>query len=239
MGDFAGALASGQELIRMGRDAGIRAFRCWGEAIRGHVLQKQGLLPDAIRSQQKALELAKIIPDYLYHIIARTELALCYLSQGDWQAALTELETCQRFAAQHNVVEPYGHVSTLNNLAEVYLFIFEHGGRTDRLIWLEKARVACQAGTKASSGCRLQIPKAMRLQGTCEWLREKPAVAQSWWQKSLAEAERMGMRYDEGLTHLEIGQRLGEREHLERAETIFGEIGAALALAKTRDVLKR
>lgn len=238
-GDFAGALASAQELIRMGRDAGIRAFRCWGETIKGHVLQKQGQLQDAIVCQQKAIELAKIIPDYLYHIIARTELALCYLSQGDWQAALTELETCQRFAAQYNVVEPYGRVSTLNQLAEVYLFIFEHGGRSDRSVWLEKARVACQSGTKAAAGCKLQEPKAMRLRGTCEWLRGKPAIAQRWWQKSLAQAERMGMRYDEGLTYLEIGQRLGERRHLEKAEGILGEIGAALAVAKVKDLLQR
>jgi hypothetical protein len=39
----------------------------------------------------------------------------------------------------------------------------------------------------------------------------------------LALAEEMGMRYDLGMTYLEMGQRLKERAHLEKAETIFDE----------------
>jgi hypothetical protein len=48
----------------------------------------------------------------------------------------------------------------------------------------------------------------------------------------------MDMRYDEGMTHLEIGQRLGEREQLEKAETIFAEIGTELNLEKVRKLLQ-
>jgi len=44
-------------------------------------------------------------------------------------------------------------------------------------------------------------------------LKEKTAQAKGWWQKSLAEAETLGMPYELRLTHLEVGQRLGEREH--------------------------
>lgn len=75
----------------------------------------------------------------------------------------------------------------------------------------------------------------MLLQGRYEWLRGKPESARRWWNKCLAEAERMGMRYDEGMTHLEIGQRLGECEHLDKAEAIFAEIGAELDLMKAVD----
>jgi tetratricopeptide (TPR) repeat protein len=239
LGDFAQALAYSQELIRMGRDAGVRALRCWGETILGDVLHRQGKLPEAIACQQRALELAKAIPDYLYHIIAGTELALCHLSQGNWRASLSELESCQRFAIDHNVVEPYGRVSLMNNLAEVYLYAFEHDDPSERASWLDKAGRACQAGTRASSGCKLKAPKAMRLQGTYEWLKGKPAIAQQRWRRSLAEAEQMGMRYDLGLLHLEMGQRLGERKHLEKAEAIFVKMGAEGDLAKTRELLHR
>jgi len=237
LGNFEESLAYSQELIRMGRDAGIRALRCWGETIRGDVLQRQGKIEEAIACQQKALELAKAIPDYLYHIIVGTELALCYLLQGNWQAALSELEACQRFAVDHNVVEPYGRVSLINNLAEVYLFAFEHGNSAERVFWLEKAGRACQTGTKASSGCKLKAPKALRLQGTYEWFNGRSAVAQRWWQKSLDEAEQMDMRYDAGLVHLEMGKRLRERAHLEKAEAIFSEIGAGFELSKARELL--
>jgi hypothetical protein len=79
----------------------------------------------------------------------------------------------------------------------------------------------------------------MRLQGTYESLRGKPAAAQKWWQRSLAPAEEMGFRYDLGRTHLEMGQRLGKRAHLERAEAIFAKIGAEWDLARAREALGR
>jgi len=47
----------------------------------------------------------------------------------------------------------------------------------------------------------------------------------------------MGERYFEGIIHLEIGDRLGDREHLLRAASIFEEIGAELNLVKTREAL--
>ena len=49
----------------------------------------------------------------------------------------------------------------------------------------------------------------------------------------------MGLRYDVGMIHLEMGQRLGKREHLEKAEATFAEIGAELDLTRTRELLGR
>jgi len=40
------------------------------------------------------------------------------------------------------------------------------------------------------------------------------------------------------MTNLEIGQRLGEREHLEKAEKIFADVGAELDLVKVRELLQ-
>ncbi len=47
--------------------------------------------------------------------------------------------------------------------------------------------------------------------------------------RSLAEAERMALRYHAAMTHLEIGQRLSEREHLEAARTILEGLGVKVA----------
>lgn len=238
-GDFAEALAFSKELIRIGQDAGARALWCWGETILGYALRRQGQLQEAIGSQQKALELAEAIPDYVYQITARAELGLCYLRRGDWQAALAELEVCQRIAVEHHVIDPYGRVTMLNNLAETYLFVMEHGDISERSIWLNKAKWACQTARQASSKSQSKVPKAMRLQGTFEWLRSKHSHALNWWRKSLVEAERMGLRYDIGMIHLEMGQRLGEREHLEKAQALFAEIGSELNLARARELLGR
>ena len=48
------------------------------------------------------------------------------------------------------------------------------------------------------------------------------------------ESERMGMRYDEGMAHLEVGLCLGESAHLEKAESVLANIGAELQLARAR-----
>ena len=107
----------------------------------------------------------------------------------------------------------------------------------ERAAWLSKAKAACRASLKQAPKYRPKWPKAMRLQGTCEWLSGKPANARRWWQRSLAAAERLGLRYDEGMIHLVMGQRLGERAHLEKAEAIFAEIGAAGDLARAQELL--
>lgn len=237
--NFTEGLAYSQELIRVGQDAGLRALWCWGEARQGKMLRRQGKLEEAIASQQKAIELAKAIPDYIFQTISGTELALCHLRQGDWKSALTQLEESQRIAAEHQVLEPYSRAAILNGLAETYLFVFEHGELSEKSAWLNKAKRACRNAAKTSSVCQPLVPKAMRLQGAYEWLSGNPTAAQKWWQKSLAEAERMNLRYDIGEIHLEMGTRLGERVHLEKAESIFAEIGAELELVRTRELLRR
>ena len=125
-----------------------------------------------------------------------------------------------------------------NGLAEAYLVAAEQSDKVERAGWLKKARRACKDAQKQGKAFRPGLPEAVRLQGTYEWLRGKPGSAQKWWQRSLTLAEEMGMRYDEGLTHLEMGQRLGERAHLERAEAILAEIGAVWDLARACEALE-
>ena len=239
LGNMEQALVHGQELIRLGQDAGTRDTWCWGEAAHGYALRRKGHLQEAIAHQQKAIELADAVPDYVYRIIAGAEVGLCYLRLGDFDKALSELETCRRVAAEHRVIEAFGLANTLNNLAEAYLFAVERSDPSERGMWLRKAKDACGAALRETPKFKPKWPKAMRLQGTYEWLRGKPASAHKWWQKSLAEAERMGLKYDVGMIYLEMGQRLEERMHLEKAEALFAEISAELDLAKSREVLLR
>ncbi len=86
---------------------------------------------------------------------------------------------------------------------------------------------------------RYCLPEAMVLRGRYEWIRGKSSSAQEWWKKSIKAAEEMGMRYDLAMTHLEMGRRLNDREHLKHAEAMFGEIGAVFDLAQARELLER
>ena len=81
------------------------------------------------------------------------------------------------------------------------------------------------------------LPEAMRLQGTCQWLRSRYRAAERWWRQGLSFAVRNGIGYDEAMIHLEMGCRLGEREHLERAAALFEEMGSERNLARARQAL--
>jgi hypothetical protein len=103
---------------------------------------------------------------------------------------------------------------------------------------LKKARIGCKQALKLSKDILSGRAEALRHQGTYEWLNGKPASAQRWWRKSQSVAEKIGMRFELGLTHLEIGRRLKDGAHLEHAEKIFNEIGAEFELTETRKLLQ-
>ena len=238
-GDVGNALPYGQELVRWGRDVADREIWCWGEVVQGYAQRRGGLLEEAITHLQRAIELSEAIPDYITRVAAGGELGVCYLRQGRWQAALAELEKSQQINIEHNVMEPYAVTTFRNGLAEAYLLAAEQSEASERPGWLNKAKGACRAALKRSKTFRVRLPKAMRLQGRYEWLKGKPTAARRWWQRSLDTAEEIGLRYDLGMTHLEMGQRLSERAHLERAEAIFAEIGAEWDLMRVREALGR
>jgi tetratricopeptide (TPR) repeat protein len=236
-GDFVRALIHSQNLIQFGQDGADRHVWCLGLYVHGFVQQYKGQLEDAITHQQQAVEMAAAVPDYLTRIGAGARLGQCYLRLGQLKNAFTILESSQRVSLVHK--EPH-HLATLrNSLAEAYLLATEQSDKPERADFLKKAQSTCHAALKQSQAFRPAKSAAMRLQGTYEWLRGKPIAAQKWWQKSLAEAARMGLKYDVGMIHLEMGHRLGERTHLEKAEAIFAEIGAELDLAKARELLQR
>jgi hypothetical protein len=81
------------------------------------------------------------------------------------------------------------------------------------------------------------LPEAVRLQGRYEWLRGRRKAARRWWQCSLALAEKLGARYELGMTHLEIGERLGDRAHLESAEARLIETGTQEDLVRAQALL--
>ena len=82
-------------------------------------------------------------------------------------------------------------------------------------------------------------PRAWLWQGLYEWLAGKPGKARKAWHKSLAAAERLAMRYEQGLAHYEIGGCLGKlRSALKISEppTVFGVSVAPIANGSPDDM---
>jgi hypothetical protein len=166
-------------------------------------------------------------------------LGRCYLYQGEFESALETLHSTQKTYRAFNTRRRY-RLPFVNSLAETYLFAAENSeiapehGPSE---WLALARDACRDAMRVARGCRMGLPEAMRLQGTCEWLRGRNRTAERWWRRGLSFAVRNGIGYDEAMIHLEMGCRLGEREHLEKAAALFGEMGSERNLARARQAL--
>ncbi len=189
---------------------------------------------------KQALEIAEASGNIFLRVLAANELGQCFLRQAQWQTALDTLESNDNFIGEHNFGRaPFPNGMLRNGLAATYLMAAEQSDPQERNAWLKKAGRACQAALNWTKSLRPERPEALRLQGRYDWLKGNAAQAQRWWQKSLAEAETLGMPYESGLTHLEIGQRLGERAHLEKAEATFAKIGAERDLARVRELVKR
>jgi tetratricopeptide (TPR) repeat protein len=236
--DFKNALSSAQDVVRFGEDTDDIQILCWGLVSKGVVQQHTGHLEESIANLKKAIELAEAVPDYMYRIHAGGELGRSFLRKGELNPALSALEESRHFSIEHKMK---GHCNRplLMGLAEAYLSAAEQSDKDERIEWLKKARRACHDSIKQAKTFHPGMPEAMRLEGRYEWLNEKSSSAQRWWRRSLSFAEEKGLRYEEAKTHLEMGQRLKDRAHLERAEVIFEEIGAKWDLARTREALSQ
>ena len=122
-------------------------------------------------------------------------------------------------------------------VAEAYVVAAEQSSAGERKTWLRKARRACRDAMKASRTARHRKPEVLLLRGRLAWITNRHAAAVRDWQRSLALAKAAGQQFDLGRVHLEMGRRLGDRDHLERAEAILAEIGAEWDLACAREAL--
>ncbi len=124
-----------------------------------------------------------------------------------------------------------------NGFSEAYLTAAERATGKSKQEWLKKARQTCREALKATKKNWVILPETLMFQGRYEWLRGKSGAALKWWQQGLGKAQEINDPYFEGMIHLEIGQRTGDRAHLQRAASILEDIGSLFYLEMTREAL--
>jgi len=197
-----------------------------------------GHLHEAVSTLREAVELTKTVPDLLNYGVAGSCLGRCYTRLENLPMAFTVLRDTEAFLRNHRAARS-PNIRVHVGLAEALLFAAEHSAGSEKSKSLKDAQLACRRALKAANAyARFAVPEAMRFRGTYEWLTTKPSSAQKWWMRSLSLANEMGMRYQSGMTHLEMGRRLKDLEHLRLAEAIFAEIGAEWDLAETQKLLQ-
>ena len=171
-------------------------------------------------------------------------LAAAHLRRNEFGLARQAAQTAVQFIAQssfmmHSSLEGYA------GPAELYLTLWEASGNklpADRKTSAKSARQACQALRKFARIFPIGQPRALLCQGRYEWLSGRPRKAHKTWQKSLAQATRLEMPYEQGLAHYEIGRHLplddpAQREHLKNARKIFTKLEARYDLIRTQHAL--
>jgi tetratricopeptide (TPR) repeat protein len=236
LGRFGEAIEYARDLARFGQDANDSEVCYWGLICLGSAQAHVGKFDKAAANLKEAVNLAERVPNHWYRVTAGSFLGDCYLRRGDIAQALAVLEQNRDYAVQHGIKGP---VTYQNALAETYLLMGERTSGSDRLIWLGKARSACRAALRTGKRYvpRL-LPDALRVQGLYSYISGNQPKARTLWQKGITMAEKGGMRFEAGLTHLEVGRRLKDRAHLEQAAAVFAEIGAEFNLSEAQNLLE-
>jgi class 3 adenylate cyclase/tetratricopeptide (TPR) repeat protein len=239
-GKLSEALDCVHKLAPIGEEGNIRLVQCFHGESMGNTLMRMGRYGEVEPYLEESLRQAESIPSPANIIFSGGLLGRCYLYQGKFSSALETLHAAQKTYQEFNSRRRY-RLPFVNSLTETYLFAAEnpeiapeHGPSE----WLALARDACQDAMKVARACRMGLPEAMRLQGTCEWLRGRRRAAERWWIQGLSFAVRNGIRFDEAMIQLEMGCRLGEREYLEKAAALFEEMGSEYNMGRARDALE-
>jgi class 3 adenylate cyclase/tetratricopeptide (TPR) repeat protein len=237
LGKLAQAHKISREMINVAQEGSDLQVLCWGLLGLGVTKKRQGRIDEAISDLTRAIEISEKVPDFHTQVAASGWLGRCYAASGELELALEILESSQEVLSTQGVVIEKAILG--NGFSETYLAYAERSSGRDRQAWMKKAKVSCSYSLKAARIYRPPLADAMMFQGRYEWLKGNASGAQKWWTKALEETRQKGDRYEQGIVHMEIGNRLGDRSHLEQAESLLDELGAEFDLVLTRNSLKK
>jgi hypothetical protein len=174
-------------------------------------------------------------------------LGVIHLRQGEPMAAQQAADTAVNLVKR---VSPtfFATLRIYSSIAQVYLALLEQVLRdpatpAEAIAHLQlRAEQANHDLNRFAHHHPIGRPYARLYWGLYQWLTNQPQRALRNWHKSLAEAQRLGMRYVEGLAHYEIGRHGPaddqRQEHLHHAGEIFTALDAAYALNQVQQALQ-
>ncbi len=224
MGAFATSRQYSQAVFEMGQETADPQVTGWGLTEIGRALLETRQVREAVQALEKAVGLFREIPDIRWVVVAGSVLGQGYVREGRFQDAQEIFEEVRRLVATRGL-RGFHRTQASIGVADFYVASAEHAKPGEQPEALRRARQACHRALQQSRIDAEAAAVAYRLQGVVEWLGGNPRTAGEWWQRGVRAAERMGARYELGLTLLEIGRRTASQSHLTRAQTLFSEMG--------------
>jgi hypothetical protein len=168
-------------------------------------------------------------------------LATAYLRQENWTAAREAAESADGLLAPVARTS-YAMLDGYTGIMQVYVALWQRGD-TAKDWAVETARV-CKMFQKFAGVFPVGQPRYWLYQGWHDWLAGKEEKAQQAWQKSLAIATEMGMRFDEAMAHYHIAihqppQQAEPNNHLQQAADLFAQMQTPYYLAQAQAALQK
>lgn len=215
------------------------------------LLAETGLRLGGAGHEQEIFDLVRIAraenPDPFEEINIHGLLAQAHYRLGELEDARKAVETAvDQYKTQRPILNFY-YIDSYASLSQASLSLWETvvQGNSDFAPQEELKELAVGALKLFSSFARIYSfarSRAALYQGTFDWLSGKQSRAKKGWAKSLALAEELGMPYDQGLAHYEIGRHLpaddlDRKQHLQQAAAHFTQLDTTWDLTLVKEAL--
>jgi tetratricopeptide (TPR) repeat protein len=209
------------------------ALRHYGSQHRNTQIQAWALLAQATHAARSGdLDQAMLV---LGDRRAPALEALQHLRHDEWQAASKSVQAAlEPVRAAPVKCWWYELYATTAEAAIAVWQASRQGDIGDQPTLRAAAEQAVRALRRYAKAFPIGRPRVLLCQGLLAWVDEQPTRARKAWRRSLAVAERLGMRYDEMLAHHLLGRHgdPSERdEHVARARQLLAQVGIAREVA--------
>ncbi len=236
-GRLAEAFTSCERIVALAEEAGDPVVVGWGLCRVGNIRSIEGDHEQAEETLRHGIELLLGALQPADAVSGFGWLAQCLARQGRAEEAFAILGDQSERIRKYGIT---GYFLRGCHAARATLSLLEAESRQnpERTVALREAKAACRDQQRTAQADVCGVVSACRSRGTYEWLRGRPRKAEAWWRKSLVAAKRLGARYEEALTHAEVGRLTGDVAALDGAATTFEAVGAQYDLARTRELLE-
>ncbi|HEX2619888.1 MAG TPA: AAA family ATPase, partial [Phototrophicaceae bacterium] len=215
--------------------------QAWALDNRGRFALRDGRFDEALAIFQNSLPIYRQIKDTIGAVWLLGAIAKIYICQDDLEAAHPYIEQCVAILSKVPTTS-FGMIEPFAAIAEYYLTRWER--EPDSTEYPAKALDALKMMRRYASNFIIARPRWLAYTGWYQRLQGRKAEALRAGRQAISEAQRLQVRYDEGLAYYELARQFppgdaSRQEYLARSIAIFEAVGAAWDLQRSREVLQR
>ena len=218
------------------------------------ILIQQRKLHDAQRSVEKLDLSAAAVGSDLYRINLLGLRAQIQILFKDLSGAEKSLDEAAKYYRKHAIVPPVYSSHYLRGRFSLDIVLLEKALQSnDKSTIAKYKKNLCKSYKNLLKSANKYAPRRTAIYrsiGLYFWLINKQNKAVNWWQKAIAEGERLGARPDLARTYVEIGKRLldkksknkqlngiSARDYLKKARGMFQEMDLQWDLNQLDEIL--